>query len=331
MNNEKDKNTSLDDDKFLNNSSQSTLSFEPTLDEVKGVQSKSGKARRIVHHFLKVFTIIAIAIIAFSYGLILYLSAQAESGVSGTEFMILPFLPLIMLVPMLIPLTIVSSLSLILLEKKGRMKIAWALAALIMIGAGLHQLQAEAESSNRMAEHDRVMLRDEMIGLIEACEVDSFSKSSLSEGKVSVSYVNNYDNEGEWVWKPKHAEGEYYADYVEFAKRVKPSCVVSYYNDMPGEKDDPASLGHRWINTDQARMELMDCSIKTFNYGPNVGFPAEELVGERTGIALIDHGWVKHIYVDGENEQVLVPIAREAQQKCGMDNPQFWDGRYEQL
>jgi hypothetical protein len=76
--------------------------------------------------------------------------------------------------------------------------------------------------------------------------------------------------------------------------------------------DSPREKLFRWITADEAESLLERGLIQTFNYGIADSLANEPSSGQPTGIKLIDHGWVRHIYVEPSMEDTMVPIARAA-------------------
>ena len=263
----------------------------------------------------------------FALWLIWSLSSAAKSGVSGTEFFILPFLPLYGALPYILLVGGICGLILAIRTPKPWQRAVVALMALAVLGSDgwyvYDQAQAKKASEAKHNEFTRVMSKDETLAKITSCEISSIM---LEKNEITLTYQNNRDAKGEWVYKASHADPKYYADYVAAAKRVSAKCEITYFNDA-GEAD-PTSEGTRWVTLAQAKTALDSCEIKTFNYTGGMG--DEAATGTDTGIKLVDYGWVKHLYVAKQQEAAMVPIARAAQKTCdGM--PQFWhDGAYEQ-
>ena len=196
-------------------------------------------------------------------------------------------------------------------------------------------------SQERTDEYNRVMSPTELNSLIADCEVESFSLQQAlddnyneisDEQEVYVFYKNNYDSDGEWVWRAKTADPSAYEEYVQTAKDSQDSCnhLITYNNDFG--KNDPDSSDHRYITVSEASGLLLDCEIKTFSY-TNYENSFDEITfeGTDTGIKFVDYGWVKHLSISQDREATLIPIARDAQDVCGTNNPQFWYGNYEHL
>lgn len=279
---------------------------------------------------LAIVTLIAFCVVAFSYALFFYLSSMAQRGMSGTEFIALALWPVLMTVPFLSVIGLVTGAILTFKSHRKWSRLLWAGISLLLLAVTIHQAIGYVAESERSEEHNRVLGRDETVALIKACEVTSISKNMNNDGKVYLMYKNNYDKNGEWNWRPNNADGSYYTDYVKAAKEFKNTCgEITYMNSTPGEQDDPTGLGHRWIGVEEAKQVLLNCEINTFNYGPIT--LSETPKGTNSGIALIDHGWVKHLYVYPQHETELVSVVPQAKSKCGAAKPQIWNGSYERI
>jgi hypothetical protein len=186
----------------------------------------------------------------------------------------------------------------------------WIVSSLI--SAARSRAESRAES--------RVISQDEMIELIRSRAIRSFTRES---GSVSIQYENYWSTKGKYMWRPQHADPGGYDRYVAAALELAPERVVAFH-----DEDSPADRLFRWITADEAESLLEHGMIKTFNYGAG-DLADEPASGGRTGIKLIDHGWVRHIYVEPGMEDTMVPVARAAQ-RSHHGFPQFCiDGRYE--
>lgn len=283
------------------------------------------------HSILKVATLLSFSVVTFSYLLFLYLGYLANNGTSGTEFFALIFWPVLITVPFLAVVGMLTGVTLTVNSLHIRSRVFWGIISTLLLLAVIHQAVGYIAESKESKEYERQLGRDETVSLISNCEIESFTKNSIKEDNyVDLQYKNNYDQNDEWQYKPYKADGNYYPDYVVAAKDANSKCgEIIYHNDTPGEKNDPAGLGHRWLGVDEAKLVLMNCEIKTYNYGP-ISLP-ETVKGTKSGIALIDYGWVKHLYVYPQSEQELMPVVIQAKEKCGSDTPQIWNGSYERL
>jgi hypothetical protein len=166
----------------------------------------------------------------------------------------------------------------------------------------------------------RVISQDEMIEQLRSRAIRSFTRES---GLVSIQYENYWTAEGEYRWQPDHADPDGFDSYVATALELAPDFVVAFH-----DEDSPRERLFRWITAAEAESLLDRGVIKTFNYGVG-GLADEPASGQRTGIKLIDYGWVRHLYVEPPMENRMVPVARAAQRSHN-GLPQFCiDGRYE--
>jgi hypothetical protein len=276
---------------------------------------------------LAVGLLAAIAVGLFAAWVVWLLTDAATKGVSGTELVILPLLPLYWALPYILLGGAICGIALVVRAKARWVKIVVGVAAAaVLIADGWYsyvQFRGSQESAAQHKEFHRVMGKDETLANIGSCQISTLI---LAKGKLTVSYVNNNDATGQWVYKAQYADPRYYADYVAKAKTVANRCDITYINDDTG-KNDPTSQGTRWVTVAEAQAALDACQIKTFNY---TGAMSDDVAtGTDTGVKLVDLGFVKHIYVAPAQETAMIPIARAAQKKCG-GAPQFWhDGAYE--
>jgi hypothetical protein len=195
---------------------------------------------------------------------------------------------------------------------------------------GTASFYREARRSRR---HSRIseqpLATEEVLALIRAGRVEAFSKE---EGVVTV-FLTPDPTVKEWS-RLRRADAQDYAAFVATANEVCDQVgVITYHNDSG--QNDPASPGSRWITPEEATALLNAGKISTFCHGvPEPSFigPGRQgrmtFHGARTGIQLIDYGWVRHIYVTPALESTMIPIARAAQARLG--KPQFnVNGRYE--
>jgi hypothetical protein len=191
---------------------------------------------------------------------------------------------------------------------------AWT--ALWIISSPIRAARSRAESRAV----SRVVSQDEMIELIRSHAIRSFTRES---GSVSIQYENYWSTKGKYMWRAQHADPGGYDRYVAAALELAPEVVVAFH-----DNDSPRERLFRWITADEAESLLEHGMIKTFNYGAG-SLADEPASGEQTGIKLIDHGWVRHIYVEPAMEHIMVSVARAAQRSHD-GFPQFCiDGKYE--
>ena len=190
---------------------------------------------------------------------------------------------------------------------------AWT--ALFLTGTVRSSRQTRANARKT----SRVLSKDEMIGMIRSRAIRSFTRRS---GSVSIMY-ENYWIDGTYQWLPRHADPDGFDSYVAAALALAPGFTVAFHDD-----ELPPERLLRWITAQEAEDLLARGMVKTFTYG--TGRLADEPTsGERTGIKLVDHGWVRHIHVEPPMQDTMIPIARAAQ-RSHHGVPQFCiDGKYE--
>lgn len=160
-----------------------------------------------------------------------------------------------------------------------------------------------------------------MLELIRSCAIKSLSKDP--EG-VRVIYQDHYyrDAKGTYIYRPQWADPMGFPAYMAAAREVRDRCGPMACRDS----SDPGEV--RWISVEEGRQLLEASEIKTFSYGLPNSFAEIEAAGTRTGVKLIDHRWVKHMWVDPDMESATIPIARRAQ--VAGKHPQFAvNGHYE--
>ncbi len=243
---------------------------------------------------------------------------------AGSEFIALALFPFYLLAPFagiagpvagfwLAARTSSSAGSIVLYLVSGVLT-AWT--ALWIVSGLISAARSRAESR----EESRVIGQDEMIELIRSRAIRSFTRES---GSVSIQYENYWSTEEKYMWRPEHADPGGYDRYVAAALELAPEFVVAFHDD-----DSPRERLFRWITADEAESLLEHGMVKTFNYGAG-SLADEPASGERTGIKLIDYGWVRHIYVEPPMEHTMVSAARAAQRSHN-GFPQFCiDGKYE--
>jgi hypothetical protein len=206
-------------------------------------------------------------------------------------------------------------------------------AALYITGGALAAQEAlwlaGAVRDNRRSRAQRrevsaVVSQDEMIRLIRSGAIRSFARKS---GSVGITY-ENYWAGGKYQWLPHHADPDGFDSYVTAARALAPGLIIAF-----ADHDAPRERLFRWITVDEAADLLDRGLIKTFNYGTVSSAENEPASGERTGIKLIDHDYVRHIYVEPSMEDIMVPLARAAQRsRAGAPVPQFCiNGSYEHV
>jgi hypothetical protein len=68
----------------------------------------------------------------------------------------------------------------------------------------------------------------------------------------------------------------------------------------------------RWITADEAGDLLSRDMIGSFSFGTGSYHADKPASGQRTGIKLIDHGTVCHMYVEPPMEDAMIPVVRAA-------------------
>ncbi|MCE7008865.1 hypothetical protein LWC34_39550 [Kibdelosporangium philippinense] len=267
---------------------------------------------------------VAVVIVGAAAGTHAWLILLARGGASGTEFVQMVLAPLFFTAYLM---TYVGAVSGLILAFTTDSLIARVLAG--SIGGAMAAFDVTVHvvlyrKRRRRREINRVLSKDELLDLIKSRSVDSFRKET--DGIVRFTYVNNWDENEEVIWRPCKADGAGYPAYVAAADDVRRRCghTISYR-----DENNPGEPG-RWITVDEAITLLQANEVNTFGYGEPWNFSDTTAKGEPTGIRLLDYGWLRHLHVSSTLEATMIPIAREAQRRHG--KPQFKiNGRWEYL
>jgi hypothetical protein len=174
----------------------------------------------------------------------------------------------------------------------------FALWVLLIVIATVRQL-LRAKRDTRIER--RILDQAEMLELIRAGAISSFTKDG---DEVAIRYrVHDLSA------RPRRADPAGYAAYVAAANERVGSDEVSAYRNRHGL--DPASGCHRWIIVDEARVVLEDLRTASLTYGRRY---RDEVAasGPPSGLILVDHGWVRHLYVQPELVETMIPIVLAA-------------------
>ncbi|TDP90600.1 hypothetical protein [Labedaea rhizosphaerae] len=270
------------------------------------------------------FSVVVVGVALAVFGLVVL---WAYKGPSGGEMAVLIMAPLYLAALLCQFIGAFSGLLLaFLIDKSPARFVAGILGGVFFLTCAL-TVFVSVRAWRLEKKSDRVIGQDEMIDLIRCRAVSSFSKEP--DGTVRFEYAERRDENGRYLYyRPTHADSQGYPAYVAAANdlRHRHGHVIDYHNHA--DSYDPLAPGPRWVTTDEATALLRAGEIDTFSYGEPPDPRKILKAGTSTGIALIDHGWVRHLVVDRAAEAAMIPIAREAQHRHG--KPQFSiDGRYE--
>jgi hypothetical protein len=205
-----------------------------------------------------------------------------------------------------------SGLALILLTDGGVVLVVSTVVLLagaaFVIAVVLHRIWLSGAVSRA---GKRLLSRDEMLDLIRANLVGSFSRR---DGLLEVELKLRAAKEPELRKRRAHPR-----DYLAFVAAVKEGGAAMRkirYDDDTGE--GPSSTDRRWITVEETAALLGAGQVKTFSCGGDES-PGEVRTfrGTPTGIRLTDHGWARHIAAGPELAATLVPLARVARAAHG--------------
>jgi len=256
--------------------------------------------------------VFGISLVGVGVPQVLYFKANAmvRSGEAGSEFIVLAFLPLFVLMPLFMVAGTISATALA-LGSRGTAAVVWWVAIAAAFGSWTVVsfamfLQTALRQHRESREHKRIMSQEEMVSLIRAFAINSFTNEMR---EISVNYVENFDADGNYVYQAGRADPagyQLYVDEANLARRL--GAGVTYFNKLG--RNDPASAGTRWLSVDEARELLLSGSVESFTCGSRDPYEREIASGEPTGIKVTDFGWVRHLYVEQRLADTMVPIAQ---------------------
>lgn len=313
-------NHSEDDDPILQQGGP--VYNSPSLEMPVAIPSKKWLIIAIIFSFLTIAPAILYAVIMAG------LVKMAQDGASGTEFMALALLPLLLLVPVFLAVDVILAI-IYLVKRKPRGKklilpiavFAVATAVVAWFGWGVYYNSSGQAMENYYQKG--TISTTEAIRRINNCEVQSV-RDGMGTIPPSIAPADNVT----WKWYESYIAKEDLATVDEAARNAPERC-----GNVSSSKATSGGLQYSALTVEQAREVLNTCRVIGFYYpgssSENDGDAAKRAY-DATGIVLVsdlDDEPIR-IHTSPTTIEQLAPIARNAQASC--PNLQFWNGRYEQ-